>query len=69
MNKNDDEMSNLFTHQINTIASTLLSLSLTLIPVLIFAMFFFRKQFIKHVLGRLECSENIYKHIEWNILC
>ena len=68
MKKSQDEIASLFTNQINQIGLILLSLSLTLIPILIVIMMFGKNKFMEFICEKLQCTEHIYKHISWPML-
>jgi len=50
MKRSEYTITDLFTYQINEIGTILLSLSLTLIPILILVLLFLRKKYIQFVI-------------------
>ena len=68
MKKNEEEVTKLFTQQINEVANSLLIFSLTLIPLLIISFLILRKKFLNFVLERLYSVEDVYKQFSWEIL-
>jgi hypothetical protein len=68
MRKNEEEIINLFTDQIVTIGEIVLGISITLIPILIISLLMAKKKYIQALSNRLDCTENVYKHIGWEML-
>lgn len=53
MKRSETIISDLFTSQINQIGNILLALSLTLIPILIFILLYFKKKYVEYIAERL----------------
>ena len=68
MNKNEEETTDLFTDQIINIGKVLLGISVTLIPILIVTLLLAKKKYIEEISNKLDCTENVYKHIGWEML-
>jgi superoxide dismutase len=66
--KDEKEISELFSKQISNIGFILFSLSLTQIPLLIIVMLCAKKKYLEYVSKKISYTENVYKHISWDML-